>query len=106
MMPRRAAKVDVNHGDVKEWLEGMGWFVIDTHEAPQYKAMRGFGDQLAIQLGVVVVVEVKVGKGESFTKAEKEFAVAWIASGGNYEVLVDFDDCVAMTNKYFPGRLP
>ena len=104
-MPRRAAKVDANHADVKGWLQDLAWFIVDTHEAPQYKAMRGMGDQLAIQLGVVVVVEVKAGKGESLTKAEAEFAAAWIAAGGNYEIVTTLDDCMAMTNKYIPGRV-
>jgi len=106
MMPRRACKVDANHGDVKHWLEGLGWFVVDTHEAPQYKAMRGFSDLLAICPEATVFVEVKAGKAEKLTPDESRFRDEILTSGGRYAVAVTFDDVEFMTRIYWPGRLP
>jgi len=105
MSPIRAAKVDANHGDVKRWLQGFGWFVVDTHEAPQYKAMRGFSDLLAICPEATVFVEVKAGKDEKLTADEGEFRQNVLRAGGRYAVAVTFDDVEFMTRVYWPGRV-
>ena len=104
-MPRRRCRVDANHGDVKGWLETLGWFVVDTHEAPQYKAMRGFSDLLAVCPEATVFVEVKARKAEKLTADESEFRQNVLRAGGKYAVAVTFADVEFMTRAYWPGRM-
>lgn len=104
MSPRRVCRVDKNQGDVKDWLEGFGWFVIDCHEASQYKAMRGFSDLIAICPVSTVFVEVKSGPKEKLTPDEVEFMDKVLAAGGKYAVMRIFENVQLMTNTYWPGR--
>ncbi len=71
-MPRRAAKVDSNHGEIVRALEQCGWLVCSL--APLGK---GVPDLLIYKAGKFVLVEVKSPKG-AFNKLQGLFqAQGW-----------------------------
>jgi hypothetical protein len=68
---RRAAKVDLNHGEIMEAVRTAGWVARST-------AMVGdsFPDVCAAKGGVTVLLEVK-SAGEKLTKGQEEFRATW-----------------------------
>lgn len=55
-MSRRAARVDANHGAIRDALRACGWTVLDTS-----KYGHGFPDLLAVKDGRLEFIEVKDG---------------------------------------------
>jgi hypothetical protein len=90
-MPRTAAKKDLNHDEIAETFQRLGWGWKDT-----YQLGLGFGDGVACRPWVNVLVEIKHGKGR-LTRAEQEFREAW---AGPYEIVTSVDDVLQVNNKY------
>jgi len=95
-------KRDANQAVLTGYLEQCGWHVIDTADVGP-NCIPGFPDALAMCGGITVGVEFKVG-GEGLTVSEGRF---WEAHGYALplEIVRDMDGVLAMTRKYFVGRV-
>jgi hypothetical protein len=87
---RRAARTDLNHGDVRDALRAAGWYVHDTS---------GAGDGMADMVvcgpgGVWVLVEVKSKRGK-LTPAQKALREQADAAGAPYVVARSPEEAVA-----------
>ena len=84
---RRKARVDDNHGDVRDALRAAGWSVRDMSRVGS-----GWPDLLAIRHGRTVHVEVKDGaKPKSARKLtpDEERVHAWLKSAGAEVVVIE-----------------
>ena len=97
MSPAYAVSKDQNHDEIRAYCEGLGWRWIDTYQHAQYTP--GFSDGIAICPYATVFVEVKSGPNARLTEDEQDFRDAVLAAGGNYCVIRDYDDVVAMTRE-------
>jgi len=92
---RRAAKVDSNHGVIRDAFRSMGCSVADT-----FQLGGGFPDMVVAISGVNVLVEVKDGdkppSARRLTKDEQEFRDGW---GGPYEIVETIEDAHRLVNE-------
>ena len=95
-------KRDGNQALLTGYLQQCGWHVIDTADVGP-NCIPGFPDALATCQGITVGVEFKVG-GAPLTEDEGRF---WAAHGYAFplEIVRDMDGVLAMTRKYFVGRI-
>jgi Holliday junction resolvase len=83
---RRRARVDANHGDVREALRKVGWTVVDMSGVGD-----GFPDLLAIKHGRTLYVEVKDGakvKSKQKLTADEVRVHALLTNAGAQVVIV------------------
>lgn len=83
---RRRARVDANHGEIRDALRKCGWLVMDTSACGG-----GVPDLLVWKPGRVLLVEVKVRKG-TYTPAQKKA----IDQGWEFVTLRSVDDALAL----------
>jgi hypothetical protein len=86
---RRAAKVDANHGAIREALRAVGWLVVDTSKVP------AFVDLMAFKASRVELVEVKVKRGK-LTPAQQVLHTALARAGVEVKVLRSVEDAVRL----------
>jgi hypothetical protein len=99
-MPRRGCRKDLNHDEIAECFRDLGWQWWDTYQVAQF--LPGFTDGLAIKRGVVVLIEVKSGKG-TLTSDEATFHLQY---AGPIEVARNQQDVIAIDQKYMEGGTP
>lgn len=68
---RRAAKVDTNHGEVRDHLRAIGWSVSDTASLG-----KGYGDLTVSRLGHTAIVETKFER-RGLNDKQREFRDGW-----------------------------
>ena len=85
---RRAAKVDRNHGEVRDTLRACGWTVVDTASVGG-----GFPDLIAARRGAVVFIEVKDGalppSRKRLTPEEERWHGLMLGAGADVRVVED-----------------
>jgi hypothetical protein len=86
---RRAAKVDANHGAIREALRAVGWLVVDTSKVP------AFVDLVAAKQGRTEFIEVKVRKGK-LTPAQIELHESLQRAGVTVRILRSVDDAMRL----------
>ena len=73
---RRAAKKDANHNDVADYLEALGWSVLDLSQLG-----KGKPDMLVARHGFSALIEVKDGgkvpSKQKLSKDQETFAKGW-----------------------------
>ena len=91
----RRAKVDRNHGEIRDALRAMGWYVYDTA-----RVGGGFPDLVCAKNGRLVLAEVKDGNlspsRTQLTKAEDEVIADFYRHGVFVRVLCTMDDVARM----------
>lgn len=91
----RHGKVDRNHGEIRDGLRAMGWYVKDTSRLGE-----GFADLVCAKHGRLVMAEVKDGQlppsRRALTKAEEETRDAFAAQGVTIRLLETLDDVARM----------
>ena len=94
MNPRQAAKVDINHGQIRDELRQCGFVVFDTHALGN-----GYPDLHVSTAGWAIRVEVKPpGKEKSLTTYELAFQEIWqgpyIIATRTEDVIERYDDWI------------
>lgn len=95
---RRKAKVDSNHGKIRDALRQCGISVFDAS-----RVGNGFPDLVCALGGVTVLVEVKVPRGK-LTRDQEAFKASW---GGVIAIVRDLDgvETTARFMRAMAGRL-
>ena len=92
---KRRAKVDRNHGEIRDALRAMGWYVYDTSRLGD-----GFVDLVCAKHGRLELVEVKDGSlppsERRLTKAEDEVIADFQRHGVFVRVVCSLDDVMLM----------
>ena len=99
---RRDARIDDNHGLIRDFFRKAGAHWEDTFQ------QKNFCDGMLVYRGVTVAVEIKDGSKppsqQRLTEGEKRFSERWTAHGGKYAVIRSLEDAQGLLNS-IRGRL-
>lgn len=92
---RRRAKVDANHGEIRDALKACGWTVVDMSRVGQ-----GFPDFLCCKGGRIEMVEVKDGakvkSAQKLTEDERAFADLMARAGVTVRIIKAVEQVVSL----------
>ena len=90
-----AKKVDRNHGEIRDALRALGWYVYDTS-----RLGGGFPDLVCAKNGRLVLVEVKDGtlkpSARQLTPAEQDVHLEFALAGIDVWIVESLDDAERM----------